>query len=698
VRLDERHHTQGASVSKHGRRRSGADGDLGRVGTLLAGLVMLVLSLPPFFTFPLVSFWLLPLAAVYLFLLYILPRLWLFVLPLVTVGLDITPWTGRFSYNELDFVFLLTISSGLLYNRYRFRVFAPTTAMLVFLAYVIVIFLGYNGLTHFILPPQSSFDNPYYSSEYAYKVVKGLVWGVSLVPMWGYLLAVDKQRAVNALVIGMCLAALLLGIIVLWERGPLSMLLSDSVGYQVANTLPGPSSSYRVTGVFSDMHTGGAAIDGVLLLLLPTCLYGAVYGRPAWIRLLGAAGFLALAYVSLVSFTWETQAAFALALAAYSALTLWSRHLAGIRFPVHVDRLSVINRLFLLAGIVALTMLLAFTLGGRQINGRSTGVNAEAENWQDHWSNVVGSANSGLWSQLIGNGMGSFPGRYIKAHPHKVNDVGSFRVVPEQHRSILQLGGGRGLSIGQRVSTDPNTTYSINVTLRADAAGRLDIALCERNLIFASNGQAQCVSGSVHFEATDGAFEQQILEINSGRVGEERATGRWPTVLTLHYHNVSTLLEIDAITLSVDGLYILRNSSFIQGLDYWFHYDDFFQLPWHVNNALLQVWFETGWLGLCLFLALLTLLIKSNFKRHAHDSLMPVYTSGVIALCLFGMFGSPLDSARVSWMFYFFLVAGLASLRVRKKARIGEASRERGGTRAHRANKRTESHAPVQKG
>jgi len=48
------------------------------------------------------------------------------------------------------------------------------------------------------LPPQSAHDNPYYTSytsEYAYKVLKGLVWGVSLVPMWGYLLAVDKRRA-----------------------------------------------------------------------------------------------------------------------------------------------------------------------------------------------------------------------------------------------------------------------------------------------------------------------------------------------------------------------------------------------------------------------------------------------------------------------------------------------------------------------
>jgi hypothetical protein len=74
-----------------------------------------------------------PLAASYLFLLFLMPRLWLIVLPLATVGLDITPWTGRFAYNELDLVFLVTLSSGLLYNRYRFRVFSPSPAIMVLL-------------------------------------------------------------------------------------------------------------------------------------------------------------------------------------------------------------------------------------------------------------------------------------------------------------------------------------------------------------------------------------------------------------------------------------------------------------------------------------------------------------------------------------------------------------------------------------
>jgi hypothetical protein len=749
-------------------RRQGSKGGIGKMSMMFAGLVTLVLALPPFFNFPWLAFWLLPLAMVYLFLLFLLPRLWLFVLPLVTVGLDITPWTGRFLYNELDLVFLVTLASGLLFGRYRYRVFTPSSAMFVLLAYLMVIAVAYPGWINFAIPPQAAYENPYYSTQYAYKVLKGLLWGVALVPMWGYLLAVNKQRAVDALVMGMSLAAVLLGFIVLWERGTLNVLLHGRAWYDVVSSLLDLTSSYRVTAVFSDMHTGGEVLDGVVLMLLPACLYSAAYSRATWVRSLGAAGFVALAYVTLVGFTRATYAAFVMALAIYFAITLWSRHRSGLHFPVSLTwlsaslcsailaaviayrfagsyglasfgalialayisnrvslpvaarhaisalavvlvglainahlssrwvepsllagsimvivlpgcylvalglfreskQLSFINSVFLLGGVLFLPLVLAIALGGYQINDRMTRVSADLETRENHWRNVIASDQGGLWQDLFGNGVGSYPARYIQAHPEKVREVGSFSIVPEQQRKLLRLGGGRDLAIGQRVTIEPYTNYSVNVSLQAEKSGRLVVGLCERNLIYASNFEARCVHKSLYFEATEGAFESQVLDINSGRVGERGAMGRWPTVLTLRYNQVGTLLEVDTITMSADGFNILRNGSFKQGLDYWFQYDDFSHLPWHVKNVMLQVWFETGWLGVGLFLGLLGLLIQSNLGRHAHDSMLPVYTTAVVSLSLFGMFGSPLDSARVSWMFYFFLVAGLASLRVRKR-------------------------------
>lgn len=759
---------RGTGVGKGPARA--ATPSLARMAMLLVGLVILVLALPPFFDFPWLRYWTLPLAAIYLFLLLILPRLWLVVLPLATVGLDITPFTGRFSYNELDLVFLVTLASGLLYGRYRYSVFRPRVATAVLLAYVVVVALVFSGWRYFVLPPGIGFENPYYTDEYGYKVIKGMIWGIALVPMWGHLLAVDKAKSINTLVGGLSAAALLLGLIVLWERGTLGVILDGSAWYHWVNSLLDLSSSYRVTGIFSAMHTGGEAFDGVVLLLLPGTLYAATNGRTVWLRVVGALGFMALAYVTLVGFTRSTYAAFTIAVILYAFLALQVRRVNGITLLIPLKEAAIalgvgllaavvvyryagsyglasygalialaygvrrfqlparfehaatvlagiiiiiavsahgdsrwveasfggallivltllgsyvcavrlfaksvdvpeIDRLFLLAGLLMLPIVVAFALGGYQINDRVSRVAGDLDVRESHWKNVISSSGDGIWRGLFGNGVGSFPRSYIGRHPEFVKEVGSYYIAREHNRDVLRLGGGRDLTLGQRVPIEPYTNYTINVHLLAAQPARLVVRLCERNLIFASNFTSQCEVGSLRFEATDNAYEKFSVEINSGNVGEGGSLRRWPTVMTLNYDKLDTVVQIDAIDLSADGFNILRNSSFKRGLDYWFPYNDFSHLPWHVKNLYLQVWYESGWLGLGLFLALLGLLVLQNLQRHAVDSLLPAYTMGVLAVCVFGMFGSPLDSARVSWLFYFFLAAGLADFRVKVRSR-----------------------------
>ncbi|MFK8050861.1 MAG: hypothetical protein AB8B81_20715 [Halioglobus sp.] len=735
--------------------------------------MILVLALPPFFQFPWLGFWLVPLAVLYFCLILLMPRAWLIVLPLATVGLDITPWTGRFAYNELDLLFLLTISSGLILGRYRFKVFAPNLALLVLLAYVLVASLRFTGWGALLIPPGEGASNPYYGVEYSYKVFKGMLWGILLVPMWGYLLAGDKRRSVYMLVIGVSAAALLLGLTVLWERGTLGILLGGAAWYHVVNSLFDLSSSYRVTGIISDMHTGGEAIDGIILLFLPITLYGAIYGRVAWLRIFAAIGFLSIAYVALVGFTRATYAAFAFGLLCLSFLVLFYRHKSNMSLPfplnffigllgvgaitavtsfrlagsfgifsygimlgiafaankfsdktivrrgsialvvavifgagsAHLSSkwaessilaviflsfclglsywlalklfavssgISKLNQFFVLSSVALLPVILALALGGYQIKDRVTRVVGDLDTRQDHWKAVIASSDRGPLAWLVGNGTGSFPARYIGVHPDRVKEVGSFNIHKERQRNLFRMGGGSDLTVGQRTQVQPYMNYIVSAEIRSDTAGYLVFALCERNLIYANNFMPNCTRDRMNYTETDGAFEEFTLELNSGKVGSQSGLMRWPTLMTIQQVNTDTHVDIATVKLSPDGLNQLQNSSFKQGLDYWFYYNDFAHLPWHIKNVFLQVWFENGWLGLALFLTLLGLLLKSNLERRAHDSLNPVYTSAVLTVCVFGFFGSPLDSARVSWMFYFLLCSGLAQLKVVKPTKASK--------------------------
>jgi hypothetical protein len=241
-------------------------------------------------------------------------------------------------------------------------------------------------------------------------------------------------------------------------------------------------------------------------------------------------------------------------------------------------------------------------------------------------------------------------------------------VAHEGPRYILEMGGGRDLALGQRIALEPYTRYTVPLRLRAEQGGRLQISLCERNLLYASNFTPKCVHENIRLESSEGRFGNQSFEIDSATVGESRGLSGWPTVLMLQYFNPGQVLELDSIEmLDANGFNRLRNSSFRNGLDSWFVYhNDYSRLPWHVDNQFVQLWFESGWVGILLFAALLGLMLKAALRPRAPTSLMPVYCAAVIALCSLGLFGSPLDSARVSWLFYFCLFSSVAKLRLNR--------------------------------
>jgi hypothetical protein len=62
--------------------------------------------------FPIQQSLLAVLGLAYLVGLIFLPWLWLLVLPLITVAFDLTSFSGRAIFNELDMFFLLTFASG----------------------------------------------------------------------------------------------------------------------------------------------------------------------------------------------------------------------------------------------------------------------------------------------------------------------------------------------------------------------------------------------------------------------------------------------------------------------------------------------------------------------------------------------------------------------------------------------------------
>lgn len=729
----------------------------------LLGLAILAITLNVFRHFPELGYLLIGIGIAYLCLLFFFPYLWLIVLPIATVTVDLSTYSGRFLFNEYDLLFLVTIAFGLLSNKYRISIFKFSWPVCLIGCFLLVVFSSFSAWSVFLSPPTVSTSNPYYLPEYGYKLVKGMLWGLMLVPLWLRLLNKHRDRAINQLVVGQCVAAIIFGFVILWERGTLGVILSGDPWYHIVSSLLDLSSSYRTTGLFADMHTGGEVVDGIILLLLPMTLYGVFCGSNRGIRMLGLTAFASLAYCTMVGFTRATYVSFFLSIVAfvvlyfitqkreevlkkdipyslfgvtivaafsgaYVAFSLagsyglasfaglaalaymggWllklprglalgllllggivclylavdshfsSRWVEGSRATaislvaaltlfyvlanllfVRISGFSEFNKFLLVAVMIMVPVGFSFAVGSYKFNERMETVGKDLGSRTRHWARVIESSNPKLSTQLLGNGVGSFPGNYVYHFPDTVRDVGSYVIKQDSDSSYLSIGPGHDLAFGQRVSVEANTDYQITFRLKAEMQGKIAFFLCERNLIFASNFMANCKSRSLKFKPTAGIFETFSLSLNSGKVGQKNSLSRWPTTLYLKNFSKEGMIDLDAISLKSDDIEILANNHFIAGGDNWFFYNDFSHLPWHIKNTYLQSWYHYGYIGLLLFLGLALSTVAVAVKKQDNSALYVAFASGVIAIGIFGVFGSPLDSSRVSWIFYFYMFSVL---------------------------------------
>src|SRR6185295_1593260 len=121
----------------------------------------------------------------------------------------------------------------------------------------------------------------------------------------------EAVRAVELLAVGMAAAAGVAALAVVWERIAFTGLLNFS-------------SDYRATGMFWEMHVGGAALDGLLALGVPFVVWSFMHTRG--LKAAAAAGLLLLvSYACLATFSRGVYLAIPISLAVLLLLRLPSR-------------------------------------------------------------------------------------------------------------------------------------------------------------------------------------------------------------------------------------------------------------------------------------------------------------------------------------------------------------------------------------
>ncbi len=252
----------------------------------------------------------------YAVLLWRFPFAWLFVLPAVLPVVNLAMWSGRFFFDEFDFFVLTTLAVNY-WRPNAGRVFLRLDGKQYILLYLLAISFAIS--TVLVLVPFPPIDanafSSYLSPYNSLRIGKGFLWAFLLAPQLDHAYRTDAKRFMLFAGSGVLAGLAAAGIGFLWEKGVFAAMHDWTSIYGLVDALLDFSGTYRSTGLFSSMHTGGTAIDGYLALATPVALGVIVFVRNPLVRLAACAVFALGLYSITMTFSRGLYAALGLSMA-----------------------------------------------------------------------------------------------------------------------------------------------------------------------------------------------------------------------------------------------------------------------------------------------------------------------------------------------------------------------------------------------
>ncbi len=200
-------------------------------------------------------------------------RVALIALPAMMPCISLVAWTGAFYADEFDVLWLaglagasVSLASGGVSARLR-----GATQWFVFLiAFALAVVHGVAACTGYLAgaatTPAPLAPVFYFTPENALRIAKGYAWAFAALPVLHGELRRAPEAASRALALGLAGAAAVVALAATWERFAFTGLADLT-------------SDYRSTGLFWEMHVGGAALDACIALTLPFTVWACVSAR-----------------------------------------------------------------------------------------------------------------------------------------------------------------------------------------------------------------------------------------------------------------------------------------------------------------------------------------------------------------------------------------------------------------------------------
>ena len=293
----------------------------------------------------------------------------LLLAPLPLIGL--APWSGWITFEEQDLLVTACGCGGYLAYALQLNardrapawrhalVYSPAVLVLIVALALSALWSVHRGFADaggFVF----GWFHGYHEAMNAVRNAKAIFLVLALLPLWTAAAAARPRGFSRGLLLGLVAALAAGSAAALWERLAYTGLVDFST-------------DYRTTALFWEMHVGGAALDGFLVLTLPFALLALLRTRSPWRFAVGLGIALLAAYAVLTTFSRGVYLALPLALVPMVLLADAQRRRAAESGAdsSHIDSTlgAVDEPLPRLAKIGALAMAGAFALAATLVFG-----------------------------------------------------------------------------------------------------------------------------------------------------------------------------------------------------------------------------------------------------------------------------------------------------------------------------------------
>ena len=594
------------------------------------------------------------------------PAWWLFGVPAMLPLLNFSPWTGWLMIEEFDLLLLATLAGGYCRLAVRAKDVAHTRLLVFQPRWMVAIgMVGLVGLGRGFADAGSwtlDWFADYADATNSLRVFKSLGFALLLSPLLRREILRDQVRSGVLLATGMVVGLTVVAAAALWERA----------------AFPGVtdfSSPYRTVALFWEMHVGGAALDAYLALAAPFAVWALLQARRP-VTWLGAAGLLLLVvYAALTTFSRGVYLAVAAPVLLLGFMLGWGRKVSRVR--------GLLNQMQLRSWFVswrakasvvlavALVMEVAAVLGGGNfMAARLAAAGQDLGSRLVHWKNGLTLLDQPA-AQWLGIGLGRLPANYARrVSGAEFSGAVQWRREPASGQvanafasmtgPITQKSLAGSFELTQRVSQVEPGQYRVRLDVRVWQKAVLELYVCERHLLY----DRVCQSAYVKLLPLliDGQAVWQPLMVSLQGPTTSFGTGlaRRLTMFSVGLLGPGTRVDLDNIQLfGLNGVAVLKNGDFSNGLAHWFGAAQSYFLPWHLDNLYLELWVERGVLGLLLFLLPVIYVLRHLIWGVASRAPVSAYLAAALTgALLIGLVSSIMDVPRVAFLLYLLTMFG----------------------------------------